>query len=395
MRTIAVANQKGGCGKTITAINLSAFLARAQRRVLLVDMDPQGHSTLGLDVDSAEATKTMYDVLLREPSKEQAAIRDIILPAQENLDVAPADILLSGVPQRLAAVFGRENRLSEAIEDVRGHYEYVIVDCPPNVGVLTFNALKACSEAIIPVDPSFFSLNGIAKMLETLKLLEDKAGHRVDARALITQYTGRVQFVKDVADEIRHHLADRTFDTVIRYSVKLAEAASHGLPITHYAKRSAGFADYQALAEEVMQREEAMMARSAGEAADRKETPGALERAEGVEEEGDLPISDPLDLPEPAPPQLTPEGVVFTLEAPAASRVQLAGDFTEWVADGNEMERIGHVWRKVMPLDPGRYRYRFVVDGRWRSDPLNPEAELSPYGDSNSVLVLDHITAAQ
>ena len=255
MRTIAVANQKGGCGKTITSINLSAFLARAERRVLLVDMDPQGHATLGLVTqDAAPPSRTMYEVLSQRGG-QPTGLRDVIVPVRDHLDVAPADILLSAIPDMLAGLPGREDRLSVALDEVRADYDYVIVDCPPNVGLLTFNALKACSEAIVPMDPSFFSLHGIGKLLETFDLLAQKSEHHIDARVLVTLYPGRSAFVKAVVDELHQHLAGRHFDTVIRYSVKLAEAASHGVPIVEYCRHCVGFEDYRALAAEVRQRE--------------------------------------------------------------------------------------------------------------------------------------------
>jgi chromosome partitioning protein len=255
MRTIAVVNQKGGCGKTITSINLSAFLAREQRRVLVVDMDPQGHSTLGLLPAGALPSKTMYEVLRREAGRQPTALREIIRTVRENLDLAPADILLSALPETLGGLVGREDFLAEAVASIEGQYEYVIVDCPPNVGLLTFNALRACSEAIVPMDPSFFSLHGLGKLLETFDVLEKETGHHMEARVLVTLYSGRSPFVKAVADEMRGHLDGRYFDTVIRYSVKLAEAASHGVPIAQYCKRCVGFDDYQALAAEVVRQE--------------------------------------------------------------------------------------------------------------------------------------------
>jgi chromosome partitioning protein len=257
MRTLAIVNQKGGCGKTITAINLSAFLARSERRVLLVDMDPQGHATLGLLPQGFPPSKTMYEVLLRSTGRRPTPLREVICRVRENLDVAPSDILLSALPEALAGLPGREDFLSEAVASVRGRYDYVVVDCPPSVGLLTFNALRACSEAVIPMDPSFFSLHGIGKLLETFDVLEKEADHHIDARVLVTLYAGRANFAKAVVEEIHRHLAGRYFDTLIRYSVKLAEAASHGLPIAHYCKRSAGFEDYQALAAEVLLREAA------------------------------------------------------------------------------------------------------------------------------------------
>ena len=255
MRTIAVVNQKGGCGKTITSINLSAFLACAQRRVLLVDMDPQGHATLGLLADATPPLKTMYDVLSRRARREPTSLGEVILPVGENLHVAPADILLAAIPEMLAGRAGREDTLADAVATVRDDYDYVIVDCPPNVGLLTFNALKACSEAIVPMDPSFFSLHGIGKLLETFEILEQKSDHHIEARVLVTLYPGRSAFVKAVIDDLRRHLVGRYFETIIRYSFKLAEAASHGVPITRYCRRCAGFDDYKALVAEVLQQE--------------------------------------------------------------------------------------------------------------------------------------------
>jgi chromosome partitioning protein len=376
MRTIAVVNQKGGCGKTITSINLSAFLACEQRRVLLVDMDPQGHATLGLLADAVQPSRTMYEVFLREAGRPPTGLRDVIRTVRENLDVAPADILLSAIPESLAGLLGREDILADAIASVRGHYDYVVVDCPPNVGLLTFNALKACSEAIVPMDPSFFSLHGIGKLLETFDVLAKETDHHIAARVLVTLYTGRTRFVKAVVDEMHRHLDGQHFDTVIRYSVKLAEAASHGVPIAHYCRHCAGFDDYQALAAEVLQQE------------------AAMPRSERVTIEGSATGASAVgDRAGPSAPAVTSEGVMFTVEAPDAERVHLAGDFNDWTLDGSEMEPIGGVWKKIVKLPPGRYRYRYVVDGRWQNDPLNAAVEPSPYGGDDSVLIMDERVA--
>jgi chromosome partitioning protein len=371
MRTIAVVNQKGGCGKTITAINLSAFLAKQQRSVLLVDMDPQGHATLGLQTEPPQPGKTISEVLLRESGQQNPGLRDVRNPIFPGLDLVPADIVLSAVSERLSAVPGREHRLAEAIAEVRDQYHYIIVDCPPNVGLLTFNALMACSEAIIPLDPSFFSLHGIGKLLETLDVLARRAHHGIEARALITLYTGRSDFVKEVVADIRKHLTDRVFETLVRFSVKLAEAASHGLPIAAYCRRCVGYEDYQMVTAEII-RQEAHWSMLAGDSASSK------------------PVScDTGQARAPSAPVSTTEGVVFTLAAPEAHRVQVAGDFNSWEPNGNEMEFSSGVWRKIISLTPGRYRYRYVVDGHWLSDPLNPEVELSPYGDYDSVIDLE------
>src|SRR5919108_1832337 len=355
MRTIAVVNQKGGCGKTITSINLSAFLARARRRVLLVDMDPQGHATLGLLGKEVPPSTTMYEVFLQGAGGNPGVLREIVCSIRENLHVAPADILLSAIPETLAGRAGREDILSAALASVRDDYDYVVVDCPPTVGVLTFNALKACSEAIVPMDPSFFSLHGIGKLLETFEVLVKDTGHQIVPRVLVTLYSGRSPFVKAVVDEIRHHLDGRYFDVVIRYSVKLAEAASHGVPVVDYCRHCAGFDDYQALAAEVLR------------------------------QEADVADSKPVV---PSAPAATPEGVMFTLEASDAEQVHLAGDFNDWTLDGSEMELIDGIWKKVVKLPPGRYRYRYVIDGEWQNDPLNAVVEPSAYGGHVSVLVV-------
>jgi len=246
-------NQKGGCGKTITAINLSAFLARMGKRVLLVDMDPQGHATLGLCVDPSQQCGAMYDVMLSGLDSDSIGLSDVACTVTENLDVAPADILLSALPKKLSNLPGRKNILSTAFGDVCGDYDYAIIDCPPSLGLLTINALMACSDCIVPIEPSFFSLHGIAKMMETLEMIESETGHAISVRALVTLYTGRTRFSRDVLADIKEHLKDKCFDTVIRYSVKLAEAASHGVPITLYSKRCVGYADYESLAHEVLE----------------------------------------------------------------------------------------------------------------------------------------------
>ena len=377
MRTIAVVNQKGGCGKTTTSINLSAFLACAHRRVLLVDMDPQGHATLGLRTgDALPPSKTMYEVLSRRAGEQPSRLRDVILPVLDNLDVAPADILLSAIPEMLSGLAGREDLLSDALAGVRGDYDYVIVDCPPNVGLLTFNALKACSEAIVPMDPSFFSLHGIGKLLETFDLLAQKSDHHIKARVLVTLYPGRSPFVKAVVDELHRHLDGQYFDTIIRYSVKLAEAASHGVPIVQYCRHCVGFDDYKALVAEVLRHEtEDPRVALNGDA-----TPAGARR--------DRRRTAPLS------PIVSAREVTFTLEAPEADHVLLTGDFNDWTLDGSEMAPIGGVWTKVIKLTPGRYRYRYVVDGQWQHDPANAVVAPNPYGGHDSILVMDDATAA-
>ena len=341
----------------------------------------------------------MFDVMVHHRNGRTTRVHDIIRWAQANLDVAPADILLSGVPEKLAKLRNRENILTEILDEVRNDYDYAIVDCPPHVGLLTFNALSAADEAIVPVDPSFFALHGIGKLLETFDVLYNKTGHKVEVRALATLYMGRARFARDVVDEIRTHLAGRYFTTVIRHSVKLAEAASHGMPIAGYCRRCTGFEDYKALAAEVLEMEPQPLSEQSSEQPSEQlseqliEPANELAREPAIETVNETPVTvtapDAEKLEAPCAPKPTLDGVVFALEAPEAHRVQLVGDFNEWMLDGNEMTQSGKVWTSVLQLQPGRYRYRYVVDGLWCSDPLNAQVEPSPYGGDNSVCVVD------
>ncbi len=254
MRVIAVANQKGGCGKTTTAINLASFLVHNGKRALLIDVDPQSHATMGLNFKPEELERTMYHVLTPE-SSERCTLEHVIHPVRENFDLAPASVILSAVEQQLSGVPGREEGLMRAIGQMTSPYDYVIVDCPPSIGLLSFNALRAAAEVIIPIEMSLFSLNGVAKLAEAIQLLGEKANHYVRTRALLTMYDARTRYSRRVFEKVKEQFDSNTFDTVIHYNIRMREAADYGLPIAEYDKRSAGFRDYEALALEVMKKE--------------------------------------------------------------------------------------------------------------------------------------------
>jgi len=362
MRTIAVMNQKGGCGKTTTVVSLSGCLAVEGHRVLVVDMDPQGHATLGLGIDAEELDQNLYEVLA-EPPETAARLEDVIVKAAPNLDVAPSGVILSALEQKLSAegVRGRTERLSHVLSRLETPYEFVLIDCPPNVGILTFNALRAAEEVIVPLETSYFALHGVAKLLETIALLEERIGHQLSIRILPTLFDGRTRFAKRALAEVRATYKDLVYDTVIRNNVRLREAVQRGITIAELDRRSYGFVDYMSLALEIL-----------------------FERDEELRS-----LVQEVAAPNPVA-QVDEKGVVFTYKDPQAQLVQLAGDFNSWVPDHDVQTRHGPdgTWEKIVRLGPGVYQYRYFVDGEWHPDPSNPRRVEGPAGGVNSVLII-------
>jgi len=250
MRIIAIANQKGGCGKTTTAINLSSCLALKGQKVLLIDFDPQSHATMGLNID-CDPERNIYHVIAPAPT-EAVGLDNVIVSVKENFDIAPSDTRLCAVEQELACVDGRERRLLEAIDCLEKCYDFIIIDCPPSIGHLCFNALRASSEAIIPIDMSLFSLRGIAKLTDMMVMIENSSGHVITPRALVTMFDARTRYSQEVLQRVRERFEDKVFDTVVRYNIRLRETVDHGLPVGDYDKHAIGQKDYEALSEEVM-----------------------------------------------------------------------------------------------------------------------------------------------
>ncbi|USG99443.1 AAA family ATPase [Thermococcus argininiproducens] len=246
MPVISIANQKGGVGKSTTAINLSAALALKGKKVLLVDMDPQGATTIGLGL--REATPTIYNVIIDEAEMEEAIVETSI----EGLHLIPSNIALSGAEIELSSQIGREYILRNKLAQIRDLYDYVIIDTPPSLGVLTMNSLVASDEVIIPIQAEYYALEGIALLLKAIRLVRDRLGIPLEIRGfLITMFDRRTNLSKEVREEVKRTFGEKVFKTMIPRNVRLAEAPSYGKPIFLYAPDSRGAKAYIKLAEEV------------------------------------------------------------------------------------------------------------------------------------------------
>ena len=250
-KVMAIINQKGGVGKSTTAINLSAALGELGKQVLLVDLDPQGNSSSGLGIEKSQVHNCVYDVLLND-----VAIEDVIIPdVGEGLDLVPATINLAGAEVELVSEMARENRLKDAVGSLRGKYDYVFIDCPPSLGLLTVNALVAADKLLIPIQCEFYALEGVTKLLDSMKRVKTRLNPTLDIfGVLLTMYDGRTTLSRQVVEEVRSYFGKTVFTTLIPRTVKLSEAPSFGQPITQYDPSGQGAQSYVNLAKEVVQR---------------------------------------------------------------------------------------------------------------------------------------------
>ncbi|HEX9666035.1 MAG TPA: AAA family ATPase [Thermodesulfobacteriota bacterium] len=247
-RIVAIINQKGGSGKTTTAVNLGAYLARFGKSVLLIDLDPQANSTIHLGLKPHEVERSVYDVMM-----DERLFSDVIRKtAVDNLLIAPADINLSGVEIELAGMVGREIILKDAVEKIANNYDYILIDSPPSLGLLTVNALTVAKEIIIPVQTEFFALEGMGKLFHTVDIVKKRLNRDLRITGIVpTMFDGRTNLSREVMEKIREHFGDKVYKTIVRKNVRLAEASSHGKPILLYDPRSTGAEDYETLSREV------------------------------------------------------------------------------------------------------------------------------------------------
>lgn len=374
MTVIAVANQKGGCGKTTTAINLAACLGQKGQRVLLIDMDPQGHASLGLGM-RCEDIPGLYEVFAGE-----STLDDVVLPeVVPGVDVVPATISLAASEHLLEDENQRDRQLSRHLEAVRHRYHYMVIDCPPALGFLSVNALRAADQVLIPIEMSLFALDGIDRLCETVALLREKYHVDLPIRVVPTLVDNRTRLTRQFLRQIWERFADEVSPVMVHYTVRLKEAVVAGKPIIEFDPSSPAATQYMRLADEVID--------------------GLGERRRAI----DAP-TDPSRRVEPAgvfiDASYRPESAVATaigddrrqrviLRLPGYARHQVlvAGDFNDWVPDQDVETRVhGDLLEKILVVAPGLYQYRLIVDGKWMDDPVNPARIPNHVGGHNSLL---------
>ncbi|MGL5042121.1 MAG: ParA family protein [Culicoidibacterales bacterium] len=248
MKKIAISNQKGGVGKTTTTINLAASLGLLNRRVLMIDMDPQGNTTTGLGIDKGTLNKCVYDVLLGRQK-----LKDVICQTEfKNISLVPAKIHLSGIDIEISQIPGRELIIKKAIEEIEDQYDYIIFDCPPSLGLLTLNALAAAKTVMVPIQTEYYALEGVSQLLNTIRLAQRHLNRNLKIEGIILTMTVNTNLSREVEEEVRNLFKEKVYKTTIARGVRLSEAPSHGLPIAYYDPRSKGAEEYLNLAKEVI-----------------------------------------------------------------------------------------------------------------------------------------------
>ncbi len=356
MKVLAVVNQKGGCGKTTLAIHLASAWAKEGFRVLLVDLDPQGHASLGLGVQAEDSKLGTYDLL----TKPDASFEAMRVHIADNLDIVPSGIILSAAEQEMARQPGRESRLRSALLRHGDEYDWIVLDTAPAVGLLTFNALVAADALLVPVDSSTFTLHGLEKILETLEVLEEETEKHPPCFVVANQFARRTLFSRELYAKLAGNDRIRLLDTKVRSSVRVKMAAASGVPVMNLAKAGPVRIDFENMAEELW---------------------GYLAE---LRISRDQEMSELLFGPRP-----NEEGICFRLNAPDAEEVYLTGTFNYWNPGGIPLypaKGKPGVWEVTLPLAPGNYEYRYIIDGRWVTDPSHQQTDVNDMGVENSLL---------
>ena len=353
--SLALVNQKGGCGKTTSAIHLAAAFAGAGYRVMVVDLDPQGHATMGLGIELPGEGPTLADLLLHPGDLAPQAVHRAAVQARPGLDLLPASLGLAKVEAQASCAEERERRLGFVLREIHGAWDVFVIDCPPNLGLLTINALMASRQVLIPFESSPFAVQGAERVEATLGMICEMTGHQVQSRWLPTMLAPRDRYGTQLLAGLREERPGLVVGRGIRRSVVFARAAAEGKTVPEYAPRCAVAGDYPAVAELLI--EEWNRARW-------------LEHTsfEGLQAgPGEVAFQHPL---------LPPE------------QVKLAGDFNRWIPDQDVVleENEDGSWTKRLEVPPGRYEYKFILRGEWSIDPWNPWEVPNSQGTTNSVI---------
>lgn len=407
MKIIAVANQKGGCGKTTTAINLAACLGKKEQRVLLLDLDPQGHCSLGFGVFNEDA-RDLYDVFTGE-----IRLEEIILPnVFTGVDVVPATKTLAAAEHLPVRSDERDKQLGKHLAPIRDRYDYIVIDCPPSMGLLCFNALTVADLVLIPIEMSLFGMHGIDRMYEVIRELRERHGRDIPVRVLPTLVDSRTRLCRQFLHEVGERFADDVLSVMVQFTVRLKEAARQGMPVIAYDPTSTVAVQYDRLANEMMS---ALQSRVS---ADNESEPtstvavqydrlanemmSTLQGSVTADNEGEpkTRLRVMKRVFEEARSRLNGLGglqkVVLRFYDFAGRDVKLAGSFNDWRPDQGVVTRTENgMVEKIVMLMPGTYQYRLVVDGVWQEDPSNPEQVPNYSGGYNSVLQVEEEHATE
>lgn len=373
MKIIAVANQKGGCGKTTTAINLSACLGKKEKRVLLLDLDPQGHSSLGFGVYDEDA-KDLYDVFTGE-----TVIDDVILPnVFTGVDVLPATQTLAAAEHLPVRKDERDLQLAKHLALISDHYDFVVIDCPPSMGLLSFNALAVAHLVLVPIEMSLFGLHGIDSMYEVVRALQERHGREVPIRVLPTLVDSRTRLCRQFLHEVGERYADDVLPVMVQFTVRLKESVRQGVPIVDFDPASTVAVQYDRLANEL----QSILMETVPDPSDHEgDAHSRLTSMKRAFEDARSRLSGKPNR----------QFVVLRFYDFAGCDLKIAGSFNDWRPDEGVATQIDDdgVIEKTLFVSPGTYQYRLVVDGVWQEDPSNPEQLPNFSGGFNSVLEVE------